>query len=110
MGDIFMKHVRAWWPFSLLVFGWGINTIIWSPQLPYIKYAHNDLAMVGNQLLHSGTIVLFLIALLAVGAVLARQSFRLTRTIKLWLYTLLTASGVVLVDWQIGRASCRERV
>lgn len=101
MGDIFMKHVRAWWPFSLLVFGWGINTIIWSPQLPYIKYAHNDLAMVGNQLLHSGTIVLFLIALLAVGAVLARQSFRLTRTIKLWLYTLLTASGVVLVDWLV---------
>lgn len=59
MGDIFMKHVRAWWPFTLLIFGWGINAIIWAPQLTYVKYAHNNWTMVGIQLLHSGTIIVF---------------------------------------------------
>lgn len=54
-----MKHVRAWWPFTLLIFGWGINAIIWAPQLTYVKYAHNNWTMVGIQLLHSGTIIVF---------------------------------------------------
>ncbi len=94
-----MKNIRAWWPFTLLVFIWGINTIIWSPQLTYAKYAHNDLTMVGIQLLHSGTIIFFLTALLSCGAVLARQSLRLARTIRLWLYTILTASLAVVFDW-----------
>lgn len=94
-----MKHVRAWWSFALLVFAWSINTIIWSPQLTYIKYAHNNLTMVGYQLLHSGTIILYLIALLAVGAVLSRQHLHLARTIKLWLYTILVATGAVTIDW-----------
>lgn len=96
-----MKHVRAWWPFTLLIFGWGVNNIIWSPQLTYIKYAHNDLTMVGLQLLHSGTIMLSLVVLLTIGAVLARQSFRLARTIKLWFYTILVTTGAMAFDWLI---------
>lgn len=94
-----MKYVRAWWSFALLVFAWSINTIIWSPQLTYIKYAHNNLTMVGLQLLHSGTIILYLIALLTVGAVLSHRPLRLARTGKMWLYTILMATGVVVVDW-----------
>lgn len=94
-----MKHVRAWWPFTLLVFAWSLNATIWSPQLTYIKYAHNDLNMVGFQLLHSGTIILFLIALLTVGATLAWQPLRLARTVKLWLYTILLTTGMVIIDW-----------
>lgn len=94
-----MKHVRTWWPFTLLVFAWSINRIIWSPQLTYIKYAHNNLTMVGLQLLHGGTIILFLVALLTMGAVLGRQPLRLARTVKLWLYTILVTCGAVVVDW-----------
>ncbi|MGN1280182.1 MAG: sulfatase-like hydrolase/transferase [Limosilactobacillus sp.] len=96
-----MKHVRAWWPFTFLTLLWGINAIIWSPQLAYIEYPHNDLTMIGIQLLHSGTIIFFLAALLSCGAVLARQPFCLARTIKLWLYTILTASLVVAFDWLV---------
>lgn len=96
-----MKHVRAWWPFTLLIFGWGINAIIWAPQLTYVKYAHNNWTMVGIQLLHSGTIILFLTVLLTIGAVLTRQTFSLARTVKLWLYTILTASLAVIVDWLV---------
>ena len=94
-----MKHVRAWWPFTLLIFGWGINAIIWAPQLTYVKYAHNNWTMVGIQLLHSGTIIVFLTVLLTIGAVLTRQTFSLARTVKFWLYTILTASLAVIVDW-----------
>lgn len=93
-----MKHVRAWWPFTLLIFGWGINAIIWAPQLTYVKYAHNNWTMVGIQLLHSGTIIVFLTVLLTIGAGLTRQTFSLARTVKLWLYTILTASLAVIVD------------
>lgn len=96
-----MKHVRAWWPFTLLIFGWGINAIIWAPQLTYVKYAHNNWTMVGIQLLHSGTIIVFLTVLLTIGAVLTRQTFSLARTVKLWLYTILTASLAVIVDWLV---------
>ncbi|MDM8332168.1 LTA synthase family protein [Limosilactobacillus pontis] len=96
-----MKHVRAWWPFTLLIFGWGINAIIWAPQLTYVKYAHNNWTMVGIQLLHSGTIIVFLTVLLTIGAVLARQTFSLARTVKFWLYTILTASLAVIVDWLV---------
>ena len=96
-----MKHVRAWWPFTLLIFGWGINAIIWAPQLTYVKYAHNNWTMVGIQLLHSGTIIVFLTVLLTIGAGLTRQTFSLARTVKLWLYTILTASLAVIVDWLV---------
>lgn len=96
-----MKHVRAWWPFTLLIFGWGINAIIWAPQLTYVKYAHNNWTMVGIQLLHSGTIIVFLTVLLTIGAVLTRQTFSLARTVKFWLYTILTASLAVIVDWLV---------
>lgn len=96
-----MKHVRAWWPFTLLIFGWGINAIIWAPQLTYVKYAHNNWTMVGIQLLHSGTIIVFLTVLLTIGAVLMRQTFSLARTVKFWLYTILTASLAVIVDWLV---------
>ena len=96
-----MKHVRAWWPFTLLIFGWGINVIIWAPQLTYVKYAHNNWTMVGIQLLHSGTIIVFLTVLLTIGAVLTRQTFSLARTVKFWLYTILTASLAVIVDWLV---------
>lgn len=96
-----MKHVRAWWPFTLLIFGWGINAIIWAPQLTYVKYAHNNWTMVGIQFLHSGTIIVFLTVLLTIGAGLTRQTFSLARTVKLWLYTILTASLAVIVDWLV---------
>lgn len=94
-----MKHVRDWWPFALLSLGWSINTIIWSPQLTYIKYAQNSFTMVGRQLLHTGTIIFYLLALLTIGAILAQQEFCIARTIKLWLYSIFFANGIVLVEW-----------
>lgn len=93
-------HYLSW---SLLGVGWlwAVNTVIWSPELPYLNFNHLNSQMMLIQLSHSLTILGSIVALLIVGNQLGRNTKPLLpTTIKYWLYTvgilLLTLSVVWL--------------
>lgn len=94
-----MKQLRTWWPFTFLTWGWIINTILWLPQLGYGHYEVNNWSMVALQILHSATIILFLMCLLIIGDVLSWHHHSLATVIKMWLYTVGLALTILLINW-----------
>ncbi|WP_267202160.1 LTA synthase family protein [Limosilactobacillus kribbianus] len=94
-----MKHLRAWWPLTLLTIGWVINAILWLPQLGFPYSRANDWSMVGLQFGHSLTIICFLLCLLVSGDILSRQQHSFAVAVKMWLYTVGLALAILLVEW-----------
>lgn len=96
-----MKKYQSWWLVGLLTFLWALNTIMWSPQLSYISYPANNLHAIILQVIHSITIIGFLLCVMWCGDFLSRQKSSLARTVKLWLFiagiTLLAVLGKWLV-------------
>lgn len=94
-----MKSHHFSWPLLCTVFLWIINSVIWSPQLPYVNYAHLDTQMLVVQLTHSFTIIASLVMVLLIGNQLSKENTGIIRSIKYWLYTVATLLLSILVVW-----------
>lgn len=94
-----MKSHHFSWPLLGIILLWIINSVIWSPQLPYADYNHNNTQMLLIQLTHSFTIIAAVLMIFVVGDYLSRQHTTILQTVKYWLYTVGVLLLALLVAW-----------